>query len=368
MPGAAHLELVQGIPLLRADEQVFEAMLSGWRNQQISRNLSETTIARNEKVVRRFQAHANEYPWTWEPRALDDWITDLCSARRLSKTTIRHYQTSIRHFLVYVTDERYGWVQDCLDRFGTHPIQICFEWNTAQHLADYEGSPQRRALTRRELQTLFDYADDRVARARRLGRKGWLSAFRDATMFKVAYAWGLRRREVSRLDVHDLGINPRVPEFGDYGAVYVRFGKAPRGGAPKRRTVLTVMPWSVEVLREWVEEIRPIFPRATYVALWPTERGDRISEHAMTNRFCEYRKALGLPDALGPHCLRHSYVTHLIEDGFDPLFVQQQVGHEHASTTAIYTSVSSDYKARVLRAALDKTVTKATSAQRGGPA
>ena len=38
------------------------------------------------------------------------------------------------------------------------------------------------------------------------------------------------------------------------------------------------------------------------------------------------------------HSLRRSYVTHLIEAGWDPLFVQQQAGHEHASTTAIYTN------------------------------
>ncbi len=54
------------------------------------------------------------------------------------------------------------------------------------------------------------------------------------------------------------------------------------------------------------------------------------------------------------HCLRHSYVTHLIEDGWDALFVQQQVGHEYAFTTAVYTSVSSDYRTRAVRAALDR--------------
>jgi len=64
-------------------------------------------------------------------------------------------------------------------------------------------------------------------------------------------------------------------------------------------------------------------------------------------------RAAGLPKGLTLHCLRHSYVTHLIEDGFDALFVQQQAGHEYASTLAIYTSVSSDYKTRTLRAALD---------------
>jgi site-specific recombinase XerD len=55
------------------------------------------------------------------------------------------------------------------------------------------------------------------------------------------------------------------------------------------------------------------------------------------------------------HSFRRSYVTHLIEDGFDPRFVQEQVGHEHASTTSLYTCVSSDFRARSLRAALDRT-------------
>ncbi|MFE7779048.1 tyrosine-type recombinase/integrase [Streptomyces sp. NPDC057445] len=56
------------------------------------------------------------------------------------------------------------------------------------------------------------------------------------------------------------------------------------------------------------------------------------------------------------HSLRRSYVTHLIEDGWDALFVQQQAGHDHASTTSIYTCVSSDFRTRTLRRALDSTV------------
>lgn len=91
-----------------------------------------------------------------------------------------------------------------------------------------------------------------------------------------------------------------------------------------------------------------------------------MSEHRLTAAFSRLRERAGLPEGLSPHCLRHSYVTHLIEDGFDALFVQQQVGHEHASTTAIYTSVSSDYKTRALRAALDRIVADATAANEGG--
>ena len=63
--------------------------------------------------------------------------------------------------------------------------------------------------------------------------------------------------------------------------------------------------------------------------------------------------------ALDFHSFRRSYVTHLIEDGWDPRFVQEQVGHEHASTTSIYTCVSSDFRTRTLRRHLDATVAAA---------
>jgi len=115
---------------------------------------------------------------------------------------------------------------------------------------------------------------------------------------------------------------------------------------------LSVFPWAVEVVDEWVSEVRPLYG-ASLPVLWPTERQSRMGIVYVNKVFARYRDELGLPGELGPHCLRHSYVTHLIEDGWDPLFVQQQVGHAWASTTAVYTGVSSDYKNVVLRRALD---------------
>ena len=67
-----------------------------------------------------------------------------------------------------------------------------------------------------------------------------------------------------------------------------------------------------------------------------------------------WRQAAGLPAELSVHCLRHSYISHLIEDGADPLFVQQQAGHSWASTTAVYTTVGQDARNRMLRSALDR--------------
>lgn len=59
----------------------------------------------------------------------------------------------------------------------------------------------------------------------------------------------------------------------------------------------------------------------------------------LSDSFAAARKAVGLPRVLGLHCLRHSYISHLIEAGYDPAFVQTQAGHSYASTTSLYTSV-----------------------------
>ncbi|MCW7940519.1 hypothetical protein AAW14_00100 [Streptomyces hygroscopicus] len=91
----------------------------------------------------------------------------------------------------------------------------------------------------------------------------------------------------------------------------------------------------------------------------------RIGCQRINSRFITYRKALGLDAGLDYHSFRRSYVTHLIEDGWDPRFVQEQVGHEHASTTSIYTCVSSDFRTRTLRRHLDATVAAALQVQNG---
>ena len=249
-------------------------------------------------------------------------------------------------------DPRYGWAAECRQRVGAAPEQVCHAGNTAVHAADYEGRPERRPLTRAELQAFFDAADDHVENAAGSRRKGWLPAFRDSALFKVIYGWGLRRREAAMLDVADFGASPAAPELGGLGVCHVRYGKAMRGSPPRRRAVATVMPWTAEALGQYLSDVRPHYGCDGHPALWLTERGERISARQIDDRFACWRTAAGLPAELSVHCLRHSYVSHLIEDGVDPLFVQHQAGHSWASTTATYTTVGSDAMNRMLRAAL----------------
>lgn len=346
--GAARLELVGAAAPGGEEGALLEELLAGWGRQQRARRLGDSIIADRERVVRRFVEFTQGWPWSWQEAQLEAWV----AANAWAHSTVRTYQGAIASFLAYVCDVRYGWVAECEQRVGAAPRQICHADNTAAHVADYEGRPQRRPLSRRELQVFFDACDDGVARAQHQRRKGWLAAFRDAALFKVCYGWGLRRTEVARLETTDFSVNPAARQLGGLGVCQVRYGKALRGSPPKRRAVATVMPWAAEALGQYLADVRPRYAASGQAAVWLTERGGAISPRQVDERFALWRARAGLPADLSVHCLRHSYVSHLIEDGVDPLFVQQQVGHSWASTTAVYTSVGSDAKNRMLADAL----------------
>jgi integrase/recombinase XerD len=197
----------------------------------------------------------------------------------------------------------------------------------------------RPPLTYDEVQALLDAA-------------GELTARRDAALLKCVYAFGLRRRKACCLDPADLRRNPKAPAFGRYGALFVPWGKSSAGSPPKRRTVLLVpeMDWIIEVLAQWQDEIRPLLVPGARPAVFVTERRARIGLRGADVAFSRARAAAGLPGELDLHCLRHSYITHLLEFGYPERFVQDQAGHAHASTTANYSGVGDEFRNRLLQA------------------
>lgn len=310
------------------------------------------------------------FPGLGGPCDLDEYMGHRRSgAKPLALSTLRSESNAIAMFCSFVCDQRYGWVDLCEKHFDDAPSQIVFEWNSPRHVTDDAGSPGRRAFTLGELQLLFDTIDDCVDAKHSARSKQWITGMRDSTAFKVAYAYGLRRRELVMLDVSDFGPNPHLPQYGSFGALTVRWAKGMAGSGPRRRTVLTVpqFSWVTGLLEDWLSPgRRGAFATAERSgALWPSERADRITMNGLARSFAYFRGLAGLPQELSMHALRHSYVTHLIEAGYDPLFVQQQVGHSYSSTTALYTSVSADYKHRVMQRMIAARMQSATGATDG---
>ena len=298
----------------------------------------------------------NEYPRGWQSADVEAFI-DSCRNRAepIVVSTARLYEMTLRMFLQYVSDPRYGWPDECLQRFGVAPSQVLHDWNTIVHVTEYEGDPRRRPLTYDEIQALFDAADGRVEAIRARRCKGGLAAMRDAALLKTIYGFGPGAAKRGGWTLLICGTTRKFPRSGATIGVFVRWGKSSRGSQPKRRTVLTVpeMDWIVSVLEQWCDEIRPAFGVGAHPALWVTERASRISMRRIDEAFTTARDAAGLDPSLNLHCLR-SYVTHLIEFDYPEKFVSTQVGHTYAATTAIYTGVSDEYRNRLLQRALGR--------------
>ena len=153
--------------------------------------------------------------------------------------------------------------------------------------------PRCRPFTKNELQAFFDAADDLVDREHAAGSKRWLPALRDSIAFKVCYAYGLRRRELTMLETTDFGPNPHVPAYKNFGCAEVRYAKGSRGSGPRRRTVLTSpeFDWVVGLLEFWVSaEGRGRFPAADRsLGMWPGERAGCITVRSFDRSFQMFR-------------------------------------------------------------------------------
>jgi site-specific recombinase XerD len=140
-------------------------------------------------------------------------------------------------------------------------------------------------------------------------------------LFMTMYAAGLRVSEACQLRIPDL--------LSDRHQIHVVQGK----GKKDRYTLLS--PRLLEELRNYWRLYRPkdwLFPSP----LFP----DRpITSDAVERAFTAAVACAGLPDRGGPHCLRHSFATHLLEAGVDPLTLQRLLGHSSLRTTTTYLHV-----------------------------
>lgn len=115
------------------------------------------------------------------------------SAKHAAQAPIRSCQAALRAFCTYPECPDYGWDRVREQYFGTHPAQVCFDWNTAVHAQATESVPKRRPFIRQELQAFFDRADDEVDRIATLRRKGWLPAYAGKTKLSDHRRWRKRQ-------------------------------------------------------------------------------------------------------------------------------------------------------------------------------
>jgi len=173
--------------------------------------------------------------------------------------------------------------------------------------------------------------------AQRAGEENTPLALRDAAILELLYATGARVAELCGLDLGDI----------DYNRHTIRV----LGKGNKERTI-PMGKHAVKALTCWIEDgrdslLKPDSGQAVFLGA----RGKRIDQRTVRTVVYEALSAIEGIERMGPHALRHSAATHLLEGGADLRTVQEILGHASLATTQIYTHVSTERLHKVFKQA-----------------
>ncbi len=150
---------------------------------------------------------------------------------------------------------------------------------------------------------------------------------RDRAMLETLYSTGVRVSELVALNVDDLDVTGESLRI--------------RGKGRKER-VSPIGPTAVTAIRRYLE-MRAADPRsATFdpTPLFVNKHGKRLSTRSVRRKLDKYLSMCGLDPTISPHTLRHTFATHMLNNGADLRSVQELLGHQSISTTQVYTHVT----------------------------
>lgn len=176
-----------------------------------------------------------------------------------------------------------------------------------------------KAITVDQVERLLSAPDDRE-----------LLGARDRAILETLYSTGIRVSEVvgiNRCDINDSG-----------EAVIIR-------GKGKRERIIPLGSHALQALRHYVRMLDSELQTAGLVAepdspLFVNKHGTRLSSRSVRRKVSKYLAQVGLDPDISPHTIRHSFATHLLDNGADLRSVQELLGHQSLSSTQVYTHLT----------------------------
>lgn len=253
-------------------------------------------------------------------------IRDLRSARR-AEATITKYVGNIAQFARFHGRCPSVLTHDDVRRWADHLEQLDLSWQTLNgHYAALRflycktlGKPQVVSflVSRRSIQRLpLVLAPAQVGHLLQQ-----FTELRYRTLFTTMYGAGLRIGEACLLETSDIK--------AEQGVIHVRHGK----GGKERNVMLS--PWLLRALRDYWRTERPARPY-----LFTNRHGRPTDRSQAAKTFALGVARAGLDPKVTPHVLRHSFATHLLDQGTDIRVIQVLLGHASVSSTTHYARVS----------------------------
>lgn len=226
------------------------------------------------------------------------YMTQL-KEKGLAAATIARKLAAIKAFYRFMTAEGY---------MDANPAEVVE--------AGTKGIKLPRVLSEDEVVRLLNQPDITTA-----------EGFRDRTMLEVLYATGMRVSELINLTLERVDLNMKY---------IIAFGK----GSKERIVPLGSV--AAEFLQQYLEKVRPKLTHAgrTTNIVFLAFGGHELTRQRFWQIIRAYGRKANINKALTPHILRHSFATHLLDNGADLRSVQELLGHSDISTTQIYTHLT----------------------------
>lgn len=222
----------------------------------------------------------------------------------------------INAYIVHLIDTR--GISSCQQNLRINSIKFYFEKVLGQERKCYEVKRAKRertlpdVLSKEEIKSILDATGPDI---------------RLFCMFSLLYSAGLRISELLDLKPHDINVSRSL--------IRVRQGK----GRKDRYTLL-----SKPLVRKLTEYAKLYKPQE-----WLFERykGEPFTESIVSKKLKEAAKEAGITKRVYPHLLRHSFATHLIEQGTDLKIVKELLGHNQLKTTEMYVHIADTFKSSI---------------------
>lgn len=323
-------------------------------------------------------------------RELRRWRDYLMYEKHLSKHTLRAYSSDVAHFLKFLI-EHLG-TQPSINDLSDVKILDFRAWLSQKAMNGTSSASRARSLS--GVKNFLSWLDRHgimhnaaigvvqtpklphklpkplqekqtftlLSNAGLLAKQDWVGK-RNAALFTLLYGAGLRIDEALQLNVTDI---PLGPHGGDFLRV--------RGKGNKERDVplLDIVKDALEIYIEAspFHTAASVIPAKTGIGetdnsqtpacdevtlnsfpLFIGERGKRLNQGVAQKAMRDLRISLGLPGNATPHALRHSFATHLLQNGANLREIQELLGHASLSTTQRYTEVNAEELLRIYKAA-----------------
>lgn len=226
----------------------------------------------------------------------EDILAYLKTIKNLESTTISHKISSLKSFFKYYQKR---------EKIKANPLANIKSPKIAKKLPTY--------LTLEEVSKLLDVEIKSPYDAR------------NKAILELLYSSGIRISELC---------NMQTSNYNSYECIIRLIGK----GSKER--IIPLGDYAISVLEDYINNYRPKINKKNINSIFINNRGDTISRQFIFKVIKKECLKKGIRKNVSPHTLRHTFATHLLQNGADLRIIQELLGHENISTTQIYTHVS----------------------------